>query len=107
MAEVIVKGRDGVERRLDALCGCALMETLRDANTGIDGTCGGAMSCGTCHVYIDPQWAQRLPPKSEDEAAMLEAIGELVELRSTSRLSCQIGMSEALAGLQLEIAPST
>lgn len=107
MAEVFVKGRDGVERRLDALGGCALMETLRDANTGVDGTCGGAMSCGTCHVYVDPAWAERLAPKSEDEAAMLEAIGEVVALRPTSRLSCQIAMSETLSGLRLEIAPST
>lgn len=107
MPVVHVKDRAGAERELDALSGCALMDALRDANTGVDGTCGGAMSCGTCHVYVDAAWADRLPPKSEDEAAMLEAIGEIVPVRATSRLSCQIPMSEALAGLVLEIGPAT
>ncbi|SFF51066.1 ferredoxin, 2Fe-2S [Fontimonas thermophila] len=105
MAVVRVTGRDGVERRLDATNGCALMEALRDANTGIDGTCGGMMSCGTCHVYVDADWLAKLPPKSEDEQMMLDAIGELVELEPGSRLSCQIQVSEALEGLSIRIAP--
>ena len=107
MPAVRIKGREGVERELDALSGCSLMDSLRDANTGVDGTCGGAMSCGTCHVYVDEAWAERLPPKSEDEAAMLEAIAEIVTVKPTSRLSCQIPMSDALAGLVLEIGPAT
>lgn len=107
MPAVHIKDREGVERKLDALSGCALMDSLRDANTGVDGTCGGAMSCGTCHVYVDAAWADRLPAKSEDEAAMLEAIAEIVTVKPTSRLSCQIPMSEALAGLVLEIGPAT
>lgn len=105
MAVVRVTGRDGVERELEAGTGCALMEALRDANTGIDGTCGGMMSCGTCHVYVDPAWAAKLPPKSEDEQMMLDAIGELVELKPGSRLSCQIQVSDALEGLAVQVAP--
>ena len=107
MARVHIKGRDGVERDLDALPGIALMDALRDANTGVEGTCGGMMSCGTCHVYVQADWLVRLPSKSEDEAAMLEAIGEIVTVRPTSRLSCQISMSEELSGLHLEIGPPT
>ena len=107
MPTVRIKDREGSERELDALAGCALMDALRDANTGVDGTCGGAMSCGTCHVYVDAAWADRLPPKSEDEAAMLEAIAEIVPVKPNSRLSCQIPMSEALSGLSLEIGPAT
>lgn len=107
MPQVHVRTRDGVERSVDAQSGCALMDSLRDANTGVEGTCGGAMSCGTCHVYIDPAWADRMPPRSEDEAAMLEAIGEVVALRPTSRLSCQIPVSAQLEGLRLEIGPAT
>lgn len=106
MAAVQVQGRDGVEQTIDATTGIALMESLRDANTGVDGTCGGAMSCGTCHVYVDPGWASRLPARSDDEAAMLEAIGELVPLRACSRLSCQLPMTEELSGLKVEIAPA-
>ena len=105
-ARIHVTGRDGGERTLTADPGAALMDTLRDANTGVDGTCGGAMSCGSCHVYVDAAWADCLPPKSEDEVAMLEAIGEVVALRPTSRLSCQIPASDALDGLRLEIGPA-
>ena len=105
MTEVRVTGRDGSERILDAGNNSVLMDTLRDAGTGVDGTCGGACACGTCHVYIAPDWAARLPPKSEDEQMMLEAISELVEVRANSRLSCQIQINATLAGLAIEIAP--
>ena len=106
MAVVKLIGRDGSESKLEALRGCPLMEALRDANLGVEGTCGGACSCGTCHVYVDAAWLDKLPPKSEDEQMMLEAIGELVPLKSGSRLSCQIPMSEKLEGLVVEIAPA-
>ncbi len=84
---------------------CALV-SMPSASTGVEGTCGGACSCGTCHVYVDAAWLNKLPPKSEDEQLMLEAIGDLVPLREGSRLSCQIPMSEALEGLVVEIAPA-
>ncbi len=105
MTDVRVTGRDGVEKTLAATDGIPLMETLRDGDTGVAGTCGGACSCGSCHVYVDAEWIARLPPKNDDEIMMLEAIGEFVELKSTSRLSCQIPMSSALAGLAVTIAP--
>ena len=105
MTVVRVIGRDGGTQELELVNGGQLMDALRDADTGVQGTCGGMMSCGTCHVYVDPAWADRLPPKSDDEAAMLEAIGELVALRPTSRLSCQIAVDDAIEGLCVEIAP--
>ena len=105
MTEVFSIRRDGVELRVDAENGYPLMEALRDSNCGVDGTCGGAMSCGSCHVYVDSVLIARLPAKSEDEQAMLDAIGELVELRPGSRLSCQIQMSQSLAGLKVTVAP--
>lgn len=107
MPKVHVKNRDGSERELDADSGCALMDALRDGGTGVEGTCGGMMSCGTCHVYVDAEWLGRLPAKSDDEAEMLDAIGGIVAVKPGSRLSCQIPMSEELAGLRLEIGPST
>ncbi|MGH8445639.1 MAG: 2Fe-2S iron-sulfur cluster-binding protein [Solimonas sp.] len=105
MTVVRVKDRDGAERTVDATEGLPLMETLRDANIGVEGTCGGAMSCGTCHVYIDAAWAARLPARSGDETMMLEALADFVELRPTSRLSCQIPVDASLDGLPLEVAP--
>ncbi len=105
MTEVRVIGRDGAERMIEADDGSALMDSLRDAGTGVEGTCGGACACGTCHVYIDAAWAARLPARSEDEQMMLDAIGELVEVRATSRLSCQIRVEPGASGLALEIGP--
>lgn len=105
MAVVKVIGRDGSERSIEAAAGGPLMEALRDASTGIDGTCGGACSCGTCHVYVHAAWADKLPAKSEDEQMMLEAIGDLVPLKPGSRLSCQITLSELLSGITVEVAP--
>ena len=103
--EVLATDRDGTVHKLAADGPRPLMEILREANVGVEGTCGGACACGTCHVYVGAAWADKLPPRSEDEQMMLEAIGELVELRPNSRLSCQIPLSEALSGISVEIGP--
>jgi 2Fe-2S ferredoxin len=105
MAEVRVTDRKGVQSTLDAQSGLPLMETLRDSNLGVAGTCGGMCSCGTCHVYVAAAWADKLPPKSEDEQMMLDGIGEIIEVRPNSRLSCQIQMEDRLSGLEVEIGP--
>jgi 2Fe-2S ferredoxin len=62
------------------------------------------MTCSTCHVYVDPAWAGRLPPPTADEAAMLEMTA--AERRPTSRLSCQIVLDAALDGLTAELPPT-
>jgi 2Fe-2S ferredoxin len=105
MAEIRVTDRNGGERTISADSGRPLMEVLRDDNFNLQGTCGGAMSCGTCHVYIKPEWNEKLPARSEDEQMMLEAIGDLVEVRPNSRLSCQVVMDDGLSGIEVEIAP--
>lgn len=105
MAKIRITDRNGTERTIDASSDQPLMEALRDANTGIQGTCGGACSCGTCHVYIGTAWAAKLAAKSEDEQMMLDAIGELVEIKPNSRLSCQVTLNDALSGIEVVIAP--
>ena len=78
------------------------METLRELDYGIAAICGGMCSCATCHIYIDPAWASKLPPAMSDER---ELLAELSHHKETSRLSCQVDMTDALAGMRVTIAP--
>ena len=65
---------------------------------GILGECGGGLACATCHCYVDDAWADQAgAPTSQDERDMLDSTA--AEVRPTSRLSCQIEMSDALDGL--------
>ena len=94
--------RDGKEHDVEARTGVKVMETLRELDYGISAICGGMCSCATCHIYIDPSWVSRLPAPMSDERELLT---ELAHHKETSRLSCQIDMTEALAGLRVTIAP--
>lgn len=94
--------RDGKEHDVEARTGVKVMETLRELDYGISAICGGMCSCATCHIYIDPAWVSRLPAPMSDERELLT---ELAHHKETSRLSCQIDMTEALAGLRVTIAP--
>ncbi len=105
MAQIHVIQRDGSKRTIEAPEGEPLMEALRDENTGVEGTCGGTCSCGTCHVYVAGTWQDKTGARSDEEDMMLEALEEYVELRPGSRLACRIEVSNALDGLELEIAP--
>lgn len=96
-----VVDRAGVAQPLRARTGEVLMPALRDQVDVTIGTCGGAISCGTCLVLLDESWAGRLPPPSADEAEMLEALGA----EAGARLACQLTMTGALAGLRLTVAP--
>ncbi|MEY2928183.1 MAG: hypothetical protein RL367_2660 [Pseudomonadota bacterium] len=69
---------------------------------GIDALCGGVMQCGTCHCYIADEWMQKVGPPSDGEAAMLEML-EGIEVKPTSRLTCQIHITEALDGLVVQV----
>ncbi len=68
---------------------------------GILGECGGSMTCATCHVFVAPEWLDRLPPMSAAEDELLDATA--TERGHNSRLSCQIPLSEALDGLVVEL----
>lgn len=102
MPEIIVTTRAGTEHRLDLQAGTSLMELIRDA--GIDDVlalCGGCCSCATCHVHIDPAFADRLPPMDPEEDGLLDGSDHR---DATSRLSCQILLSAALDGLRVRVA---
>ncbi|HUF85852.1 MAG TPA: 2Fe-2S iron-sulfur cluster-binding protein [Thermohalobaculum sp.] len=102
MAVFHVTTRDGRTHTLEGVDGWRLMEMLRDYKMGIEGLCGGICDCATCHVYVDPDWEDRLPPPREEEEAKLD---ELPTWQENSRLSCQIIWSAALDGLKLTVAP--
>jgi 2Fe-2S ferredoxin len=89
--------QNGTERAIDVPVGWSVMEgAVNNRVPGIDADCGGACACATCHVYVDPAWLAKLPPKSEMEENMLDFA---LEVRPNSRLSCQIKVSEELDGL--------
>jgi 2Fe-2S ferredoxin len=94
--------RDGVEHAVDVSSLTSLMEALRELEYGVSAICGGMCSCATCHVFIAPEWMDKLPDQQGDER---ELVVELVDHRETSRLSCQIPLSPALDGLRLTLAP--
>lgn len=103
MPKLVVVTREGEESVLDAETGLSVMEVVRD--NGIDellALCGGCCSCATCHVYVDPAFAAILPDMSEDENDLLDSSDHR---NDTSRLSCQIVMSDELDGLTITIAP--
>jgi 2Fe-2S ferredoxin len=81
--------------------GITLMEVARGHNIrGIKAECGGECSCSTCHCYVDPAWMAKLPPKRDDEASLIEFAWEP---RTTSRLACQITVTDALDGIVLHV----
>ncbi len=104
MPTIVVKNRDGAESRVAAQTGISLMENIRDLDASVDAICGGLCSCATCHVFIAPDWTDRLPGRSPEETMLLENSESFNPERS--RLSCQILVTEELEGLSLEVAPS-
>lgn len=94
---------NGDRKEVDVATGQSLMlaATAHDVE-GIVGDCGGVMSCATCHVIVDDAFAALLPPVSDTESQMLDYTAAPRE--PNSRLSCQIVMDEALAGIVVRIA---
>ncbi|CAN1506071.1 Fdx Ferredoxin [Sphingomonadaceae bacterium] len=85
---------------VDAKSGDNLLELAQNAGQPLEGTCEGQMACSTCHVIIDKAWFDKLSPASDDEEDMLDLASGA---RRTSRLSCQIDLSEDLDGLTVHI----
>jgi 2Fe-2S ferredoxin len=103
MAQLTIITRDGGERTVEGRNGWSVMENIRDA--GFDellALCGGCCSCATCHVHVDEEWLDKLPPQSADEDDLLDSSSFR---QPNSRLSCQIEFGEALDGLRVQIAP--
>ena len=102
MPKLIVVSRDGTEKDVEGQIGLTVMENIRD--NGFDellALCGGCCSCATCHVHVDPAFADKLPKMSEDENDLLDSSDHR---NAQSRLSCQIPFTAELDGLKVQIA---
>ena len=102
--KIHVESEDNEQIVVEATTGSILMEVIRDEGL-VEGTCGGAVSCGTCHIFVDKAWIDKVSPQTEDEGYMLESLEDVVEIMETSRLSCQIELDESHDGLSITIAP--
>ena len=104
MPKIRYVDHDGKEREVEVAAGLSVMEgAVKNLVPGIDADCGGACACATCHVYVDPGWTEKLPPKNDMEETMLD-FAPMV--KPNSRLSCQLRMSAALDGIVLRIPKS-
>jgi 2Fe-2S ferredoxin len=95
---------DGTRVEVDAPVGLSVLEIAHRNDLDLEGACEGSLACSTCHVVIDPEWYDTLHEASEDEEDMLDlAFG----LTRTSRLGCQIIMTEELDGLTVSLPAGT
>jgi 2Fe-2S ferredoxin len=96
--------KDGSRQEVDAPLGLSVLEIAHRNHIGIEGACEGSLACSTCHVIVEKEWFDKLGEASEDEEDMLDlAFG----LTHTSRLGCQIKMSDELDGLVVKLPAAT
>ena len=101
MAKITYIEHNGTEHVVEVATGMTVMEGARDNNIpGIDADCGGACACSTCHVYVHPDWVEKLPAKDDMEEDMLDFA---FDVRPSSRLSCQIKVRDELDGLVVRV----
>lgn len=104
MPNVNFKLQDGTTKTIDAPNGISLLEVAHQNDIDLEGACEGSLACSTCHVVIDEAFFDMLPEASEDEEDMLDlAFG----LTHTSRLGCQIIMTDELDGLKVSLPNAT
>jgi 2Fe-2S ferredoxin len=92
----------GVRHEVDVETGNTIMEAAIDNDVpGIVAECGGACACATCHAYVDENWIGRLPEIDDMEDAMLDSA---LDRKATSRLTCQITMTDEIDGIEVVVA---
>ncbi|MFW0776761.1 MAG: ferredoxin family 2Fe-2S iron-sulfur cluster binding protein [Rickettsiales bacterium] len=104
MPKVTFVSTDGNEQTFEVPSGISLLEVAHKNGINLEGACEGSLACSTCHVIVDDEWFQKLKPASEDEEDMLDlAFG----LTHTSRLGCQIMVSDELDGIRVKLPSAT
>lgn len=103
MAKILLTRRDGFELTFEAKAGLSLMEAIREQDVDdLLALCGGGCSCATCHVHVDNDVIDQLPPMSADENDLLDSSDHR---KPSSRLSCQLPVDELPDGLKVTMAP--
>ena len=104
MPKMVFIERDGNRKEVEAPLGLSVLEIAHRNQIDIEGACEGSLACSTCHVIVDADWYGRLEEPTEDEEDMLDlAFG----LARTSRLGCQLVMTEELDGLTVSLPEET
>jgi len=104
MPKMVFVEKDGTRKEVDAPIGLSVLEIAHRNNIDLEGACEGSLACSTCHVIVDGEWYDLLPGATEDEEDMLDlAFG----LTHTSRLGCQIIITEELDGLTVQLPAAT
>ena len=101
MPKITFIQQNGAEQTVEGLPGMTVMEAaIHNQVPGIEAECGGACACATCHVYIEPDWVEKVGARNPMEEDMLDFA---FDVRDNSRLSCQIKVSDALDGLRVKV----
>lgn len=104
MPKIHFKLQNGETKTVDAPLGLSVLEVAHKNDVSLEGACEGSLACSTCHVIVDPAFYDMLPEATEGEEDMLDlAFG----LTHTSRLGCQIKMTDALDGLIVSVPNAT
>jgi 2Fe-2S ferredoxin len=100
MPKMVFIEQNGTRREVEAPLGLSVLEIAHRNGIDLEGACEGSLACSTCHVIVDPEWYDLLKEATEDEEDMLDlAFG----LTRTSRLGCQIIITEELDGLTVSL----
>ncbi|RVT97061.1 2Fe-2S iron-sulfur cluster binding domain-containing protein [Rhodovarius crocodyli] len=100
MPKMVFIERDGTRKEVEAPLGLSVLEIAHRHGIDIEGACEGSLACATCHVIVEGDWFAKLSSPTEDEEDMLDLAFDLQE---TSRLGCQIVMTDALDGLTVKL----
>jgi 2Fe-2S ferredoxin len=103
MGVINVIDTNGRTHTLEAVEGWRVMEIIREHGLPMEGVCGGACACATCHVIVDDAWTDKLFPARDDEEAMLDTVPNVMP---DSRLSRQLIYSDELDGLTVALDPN-
>jgi 2Fe-2S ferredoxin len=104
MPKVVFVERNGTRKEVKAASNVSLLQVAHANDVDMEGACEGSMACSTCHVIVGDEWFAKLPPAHATEEDMLDLTYGVAR---TSRLACQITVTDALDGLTVRLPTAT